>query len=377
MTNLPPDERAARVALALVPAVGPVRMAALLAASETALGALAAPFAFLCAIPGISRACATAIRQVTIADGQRVIDQVTAMGGGVLMPDDLGFPALLRTIPDPPILLYALGDLALLDRPSVAVVGSRDHSAYGAEVCRRIASEAGGFGVVVVSGMARGLDALAHGGALDGGGTTIGVLGNGLGVIYPAANRALYERVARSGCLVTEFPPGERPHAGSFPRRNRLISGLARVTVVIEAAAGSGTMITVEAALAQGREVMAVPGCITSQVSVGTNRLLRDGATPLLDLGDLLRHFPEIGPRASASVSDPRPPVARALPPGLGPIERQAMDLFGSGPLHVDTIAERLTLPVGGVLSLLSGLELQELVLARPGGGWWERAGER
>lgn len=373
MTNLHPDERAARVALSLVPAVGPVRMAALLAASETALGALAAPFAFLCAIPGISRACATAIRHTAPGEGQKVLDRVAGMGGAVLLPEDPGFPVLLRTIPDPPILLYTLGSFALLDRPAVAIVGSRDHSSYGAEVCRRVAGGAATAGIVVVSGMARGLDAMAHDAALDAGGTTVGVLGNGLGVIYPAANRNLYERVGRQGCLVTEFPPGERPHAGSFPRRNRLISGLARVTLVIEAANGSGTMITVDAALAQGRDVMAVPGCITSPMSIGTNRLLRDGAAPLLELGDLLRQFPEVAPRPGAVVATDGAARPRPLPPGLGPIERQVIDQLDTGPLHIDVLAARLALPVGGVLSLLCGLELQELVLARPGGGWWER----
>jgi DNA processing protein len=272
------------------------------------------------------------------------------------------------------LLLYAMGHVPLLDRPAVAVEGSRDHSAYGAEVCRRVAGEVAALGVVVVSGMARGLDALAHGAALDAGGTTVGVLGNGLGVIYPAANRALYERVARDGCLVTEFPPGERPHAGSFPRRNRLISGLARVTVIIEAATGSGTMITVESALAQGREVMAVPGCITSTVSIGTNRLIRDGATPLLEVDDVLRHFPEVGPRRESPPVPGRTGAPRSLPASLGPIERQALDLLRAGPLHIDAIAEGLGLPVGGVLGLLGGLELQELVVARPGGGWWVQA---
>ena len=142
--------------------------------------------------------------------------------------------------------------------------------------------------------------------ALSVGGRSIGVLGNGLGVVYPAANRELYDRMRRHGLLVTEFPPGERPHAGSFPRRNRLISGLARVTIVVEAAAGSGTLITVDSALAQGREVMAVPGAITSPVSVGTNRLIRDGATPLLEPDDLLAVYPDatpIPPGATAACS--------------------------------------------------------------------------
>ena len=173
-------------------------------------------------------------------------------------------------------------------------------------------------GVVIVSGMARGLDAVAHTAALDAGGATIGVLGNGLGVIYPAANRALYERVASDGLLVTEFPPGERPNVGSFPRRNRLISGLSRVTVVVEAAVGSGALITAGAALDQGREVMAVPGNITSPLSAGSNRLIRDGAAPVLEPADLLQHFPEFVRVPSKASLQPVSPAAtrRALAGG-------------------------------------------------------------
>jgi len=360
--TLTPDERAARVALSLAPAVGPARMAALLDACSTALGALEAPFAFLCAVPGISRACATAIKRLSPADGAATIARVTGLGAEVVLPEDDAYPPALREIPDPPTVLYAQGNASLLTRPAVAIVGSRDHSAYGAEACRMVAGGAASAGIVVVSGMARGLDAVAHGAALEAGGTTVGILGNGLGVIYPAANRALYERVAAAGCLVTEFPPGERPHAGSFPRRNRLISGLARVTVVVEAAAGSGTMITVDCALAQGREVMALPGAITSPVSVGTNRLIRDGAGPLLELDDLLRHFPEAGPLSRAA------PTAPPLPATLGPLERRTVELLRQDALHVDVLAERMDLSVGGLLALLCGLEIQGLVTQRATG---------
>lgn len=368
-----PEERAARVALALVPAVGPARMAALLQASGTALGVLAAPFAFLCTVPGISRACATAIGAARQAEGERVLARVADLGGRALVPDDDVYPELLRSIPDPAPVLFALGDTTLLARPAVAIVGSRDHSAYGAEACRQVARSAAGAGIVVVSGMARGLDAVAHQAALDAGGTTVGVLGNGFGVIYPAANRALYERVEREGCLLSEFPPGERPTAGSFPRRNRLISGLARVTVVVEAASGSGTMITVDTALAQGRDVMVVPGTITSPVSVGTNRLLRDGAAPFLEPDDLLRFYPEVNPPARRPAAQA---AERPLPDHLGPAERQVVALLRAAPrpVHVDALAEQLAVPVSGLLGLLSSLELQDLARSPDATGWWVAA---
>jgi DNA processing protein len=217
-----------------------------------------------------------------------------------------------------------------------------------------------------VSGMARGLDAVAHGAALDCGGATIGVLGNGHGVVYPAANRALYERVSQHGLLLSEFPPGDKPHAGSFPRRNRLISGLARVTLVVEAAATSGALITAGSALDQGREVMAVPGNVTSPVSVGTNRLIRDGAAPLLEPADLLQHFPEL--------AGPPPVVSLVTTAGIRPLpetltleERELALLCNAEPVHPDQLARKSRRPVGEILGLLSGLEIAGVIEQGPG----------
>jgi DNA processing protein len=316
-------------------------------------------------LPGFSRAAATGVRSVRRADGELVLRRTAAAGGRLLVPDDPAFPAALREIPDPPALLFVSGDLALLGQPAVAIVGSRDHSAYGAAVARSVSQRAARAGIVVVSGMARGLDAAAHHAAIDVGGRSIGVLGNGLGVVYPAANRQLYDRMRRHGLLVTEFAPGERPHVGSFPRRNRLISGLARVTIVVEAAAGSGTLITVDSALAQGREVMAVPGAITSPVSVGTNRLIRDGATPLLEPDDLLAFYPDATPIPSgpnAELESAAPP----LPDDLTDEERSIAILLAE-PLHLDDLAGRVSRPVGALLATLSMLEVRGVVRQDPG----------
>ncbi len=240
------------------------------------------------------------------------------------------------------------------------MVGSRDHSSYGGEVCRDLAGAAARAGLAVVSGMARGLDAVAHAAALDAGGATIGVLGNGLGVIYPAANRELYTRVRDRGLLLTEFPPGERPAIGSFPRRNRLISGLARITVVVEAAAGSGTLITVGAALDQGRDVMVVPGNITSPTSVGTNRLLRDGATPLLEAAELLEQYPELaGAAQSASVVPPGPALTGDA--------ATVYALLAGGPLGLDDMVRRCALPAPTVMAVVTSLELAGHLQRRSG----------
>jgi DNA processing protein len=281
----------------------------------------------------------------------------------VLTPEEEDFPAALRAIPDPPPVLFAQGRLTALDRPAIAIVGSRDHTAYGAVVAGAAAAHSARAGLAVVSGMARGLDAVAHAAALEAGGTTIGVLGNGLGVIYPAANQALYQRVAAEGLLLSEFPPGERPHAGSFPRRNRLISGLARATLVVEAAAGSGALITAGTALDQGRDVLAVPGPITSSQSVGCNRLVRDGATPYLEPEDLAPFYPDVTFRPLDSAGSAPAP----LPDTLSPLEREVAVSVGLEGSDLDAIVGRCNQPVGRVLATLCALELQGLVAQAPG----------
>jgi DNA processing protein len=358
------DEALAYLALTQVPGMGSARLRTLLTACSTAIGAHSAPFEFLCALPGFSCALVTAIKSTPLNTGEKILEDAKKVGAEVLVVEDMQYPELLRHIPEPPPVLFVVGNLSVLSRPAAAIVGSRNHSAYGAEVCRQIAGVAAGSGVIIVSGMARGLDAVAHTAALDAGGTTIGVLGNGHGVVYPAANRTLYDQVAEKGLLITEFPPGERPRVGSFPRRNRLISGLSRVTLVIEAAAGSGALITANAALDQGREVMAVPGNITSSVSVGTNRLIRDGATPLLEPLDLLTHFPEVVP---VTTSGTAAPTARRLPETLSPEERELAGLLGSNPTHPDELANRVQRPIGEVLAILCGLEIAGVVEQGPG----------
>jgi DNA processing protein len=366
------DDLAGFIALALAPDIGPVRLRILLAACGSPDGAFSAPFERLCALHEFNRAAATGVRSARREEGERILRRVEALGGAALTYLDPAFPPILSTIPQPPALLFVSGGLGLLDPPAVAIVGSRDHSAYGAAVCRAVATRAAEAGIVVVSGMARGLDAVAHHAALDGGGPSIGVLGNGLGVIYPAANRELYDRMRNHGLLLTEFGPGERPNAGSFQRRNRLISGLARVTVVVEAAAGSGTLITVRAALDQGKDVMAVPGSITSGVSVGTNQLLRDGATPLLEPEDLLAFYPElpaIARRASivAGSAGSGLTTAPPLPVDLTPEERAIAELLGSERLQLDDLAARSERPLGAVLATLSSLEVRGVVRQEPG----------
>ena len=356
------DERAAWIALGLVPGIGYHRLAAIVAATGSASGAWSAPLEFLGSATGLPAPALAAARRASPDAGHRLIEGVEKLGGTVLLPWDDAFPASLRDIADPPTFLSALGRLDHLARPAVAVVGSRNHTQYGARACREIAGLAAASGLAVVSGLARGLDAVAHEAALDAGGSTIAVLGSGLGVGYPAANRRLHHRMSRDGLLLSEFPPGVHPRPGWFPRRNRLVSGLAQVTVVVEAALKSGALVTASAALEQGREVMAVPGPIYSDTSAGTNRLIRDGAAPWLEALDLFAHFPGVQP------VHPKPATRADLALTGGGGSEPLRAALADGPLPLDALASRSGLGAAGVLSRLTALELEGVLARRPDG---------
>jgi len=347
----------AYVALALTPGIGRARLDVLLATFGTAASVLEASQRDLARLPGMSRAAATAIREANVACGESAVARTESLGGCVLTPAHSAFPAALRSIPDAPTLLFAAGRLHLLDAQAVAIVGSRTHTRYGAEVCRMFARGLSRAGLAVVSGMARGLDRVAHEAAMDEAGGTVGVLGNGFGVVYPTANRLLYDRVWEKGCVLTEHAPGERPHAGSFPRRNRLVSGLARVTLVVEARERSGALITADCALAQSREVLAVPGPIFSPLSAGCNRLIQHGAKPALGIADVLEEY-------DIAVSDRGDP---APPSDLTDDERVLLDILGLGIEGIDEIAAHARRTPADVLAVLTGLEIRGLALQEPG----------
>ncbi len=307
--------------------------------------------------PGMTRAAACAIKEVDRGISHKVVDAASRLGAEVLLPSDARFPETLKQIPNAPILLFALGNLELLHTPAVGIVGSRSHSSYGAGACRLFASGVVREGIVVVSGLARGLDSIAHKTALENGGGTVGVLGNGLGVVYPAANRDLYDSVAEEGCLLTEFPPGERPNVGNFPRRNRLISGLSKLTLVVEARERSGALITADCALTQGKEVLAVPGPITSPLSLGCNRLIQMGAKPAIGVRDILEEFGKTTGNA---------PAIR-IPSDLTSGERKILDIVNLGTEHIDDIATHVDQPVEDVSAFLTSLEVRGLVNQLPG----------
>jgi DNA processing protein len=354
-------EREAYLTLALLPGIGAQRLRSLLEQFGSAAGALAAPFELLRAVPSMNAIAARTVAGADRKAGQVAFAAAQRAGCTVLVPGDGVYPERLGEIDEPPPVLFVFGNLDLLSRPAVAIVGSRDHSAYGGEVARWLGRAAAEAGLVVVSGMARGLDALAHAGALDSTGHTIGVLGNGVGVVYPAANRVLYQAVAARGLLVSEWPPGERPVQGAFPRRNRLISGLARVTVVVEAAAKSGALQTARLAADQGRDVMAVPGPITSEVSKGTNDLIRDGCEPLLELAELLAHYPEVAKARAAG-------GAGAPDASASPLQRRIQNLLRLAPRALTELCAGTDAAPAAVLDALTELELAGSVRTDAGG---------
>lgn len=211
------------------------------------------------------------------------------------------FPALLAEIPNPPHVLWMRGDLSICDRTVVAIVGARRASREGVAAAEAIAGDLARAGVVVASGLARGIDAAAHAGALDAGGTTIAVLGTGIDTVYPPGHEALFERIANSGLVMTEFPPGEPPYPGNFPRRNRIISGLSRAVLVVEAAEKSGSLITARLAAEQGRDVMAMPGLTAGGRNRGAHALLKDGAKLVESAVDILQELGIGGPGGAPS----------------------------------------------------------------------------
>jgi len=301
-------------------------------------------------------------------DAGEVLAGVEGAGARAVTLADADYPEALRVVPDAPPALFVKGDLAwALSGPVVALVGSRRATASGLEAARRLAGALAERGVCVVSGVALGVDAAAHEGALLGGGPTVGVLGCGVDVVYPRSNRGLYGRVEGAGAVISEYGPGEAPLPWRFPARNRIIGGLASHTVVVEAAEKSGSLITARHASDAGREVWAVPGPALAPECRGSNRLLADGAGVLWDIDEFVE---SVAPEASGAPTQPRlgsgagEPVPEGLPEG----ERAALAAVGFEPTAVDAVAERSGRPVRELLSALTMLEIKGYLRREAGG---------
>jgi DNA processing protein len=285
--------------------------------------------------------------------------------------DSPGYPALLRQIPDPPAALFVDGDAGALAMPQIAIVGSRNPTPGGTDNAFGFARYLAGCGLTVTSGLAVGIDAAAHRGALAGGGATIAVCGAGADVVYPPRHRGLAGDIAQAGALVSEFPLGTAPAREHFPRRNRIISGLSLGTLVVEAAERSGSLITARLAGEQGREVFAIPGSIHNPLARGCHRLIRQGAKLVESAGDILE---ELGALAGALDDAEAPqagaPPAAQMPRAADKAYRRLLEALGHEPVAVDRLAERTGLTPGELSSMLLILELEGHVQSVPGGAY-------
>jgi DNA processing protein len=351
----------------LVRGIGPVRLRALIAAFGDIKAAWLAPESDLLQMHLNQRAVENLLHTRRSTDLDQLLARLDQHGAQALTWDNPDYPALLAQIPDAPPLIFVRGTLTPADEWSVAMVGTRKATPYGREVARRLASDLGRAGITVVSGLARGIDGIAHRAALDEGGRTLAVLGSGVDNIYPPDHRKLAEAIIENGALLSDYPMGAEPEAANFPPRNRLISGLSLGTVVVEAALRSGALITADFALEQGRDVFAIPGSILSASSAGCNRLIRDGAHVVTEISDILEVL--------QLEQVPEKQAARMTLPG-SPAEAALFQHLTAEPRHLDELARASDLAVEVVSSTLVMMELKGMV-RQIGGMQYVRVYER
>jgi DNA processing protein len=333
--------------------IGPARLRALLDAFGSIEAAWNAPADALQGIGLDRRSSANLVQARGELDLAAEVAKVEKAGIQVLTWDDLAYPRRLLTISDPPPVLYVRGGLKPEDDWAVAIVGTRSASPYGREAARRLAGDLARAGVTIVSGLARGIDAQAHRAALDSGGRTIAVLGSGLDIVYPWEHRHLADEISARGALVSEYALGTKPEASNFPPRNRIISGLVRGVIVVEAGEQSGALITADFAADQGRDVFAVPGSIFQRGSRGTNRLIRDGAQPVLSVDDVLEalSMTAVSQQVEAQMLFPTDATEAIL-----------LEQLSEDPVHVDEVGRATGLAIATVSSTLALMELKGLV---------------
>jgi DNA processing protein len=305
---------------------------------------------------------------------EKELDRVKQLGGDILLLDDGSYPALLRETDDPPIVLYVKGDWqACLDQPAVGIVGSRMCSTYGENASEMLSRDLASRGISIISGLARGIDAAAHKGAIQAEGRTIAVMGTGLDSVYPRENTGLVREIlASGGCLVTQFPLGTPPLKDNFPYRNRIISGLSLGVLIVEASERSGSLITARLAAEQNREVMAVPGNITSGNSFGTNYLIKSGAKLVQQWQDVVAELPSeisaaiLPPTIERAAEEKRQPDL--VPSGMSEVEQKVWEtLSPDDPTHIDVLLETTGLSFGDLNAALVGLDIRDLIRVLPG----------
>ncbi|MCH7656594.1 MAG: DNA-protecting protein DprA [Chloroflexi bacterium] len=351
MTSLVPD-LPYWIAFTRVPFVGRVRIGLLeerFGSLEAAWGASAGELR----AAGLDTRVVSAITEVrTKIDPHDELDRVQKAGVDVLTWHDPTYPRLLREIDDLPPVLYVRGELTDDDQRSVTIVGTRKPTAYGKEAARHLSGDLASAGVTVVSGLARGIDGIAHRAALEAGGRTLGVMGSGLDVPYPPEHAGLMRQMAENGAVISEYPLGTKPDARHFPRRNRLLSGLSLGTLVIEAPERSGTFSTIRSALEQNREVLCVPGSIYSPASALTNQMIREGAKLVMNAEDVLE---ELNLGAATAHQSPLP----GLDEPVSGDEAAIYEVLNLDPQHIDDLSRRTEIPVTRVMGALSVMELR------------------
>lgn len=353
-------ELQAALQLQLVPGVGPRVYADLVDAFGSPTAVLAAAPAELRALPGIGTKVVAAI--VTSAESTNVDEQLEicrAHGISILQRHDATYPMPLKEIYDPPSVLFCQGELTDADSIAIAIVGSRHATNYGIKVAAKLARGLAMAGVTVISGLARGIDAAAHHAALEAGGRTIAVLGGGLLKMYPVEHAGLAKEIAKQGAVLSEALPMSAPKSGSFPRRNRIVTGMSLGTVVVEAAQRSGALISARLAGEQDREVFAVPGRIDSRMSQGCHQLLRDGAKLVQSVDDILE---ELGPLARPVTTDAETTVRNPAELKLTDQEKLVLNCIATEATEFDLIIAKTDLPASRVLSTISVLEMRRLV---------------
>lgn len=349
----------AAMRLALTSGIGPAKIQALTAYFGSLASALSAPGDQLRSVAGIGPKMAKTIQAASQLDVQSELDHCRDFGIRILTKDDEAFPELLREISDPPTLLFVKGEILPCDELAVAIVGTRHATHYGTRQAERFGFELAKAGFTVVSGLARGIDAAAHRGALKAKGRTIAFLGGGVSKIYPPEHVDLAAEVAASGAVVSEAAPLVSPIAGAFPQRNRLITGMSLGVIIVEAAQRSGALISARMAMEQNREVFALPGQIDNPVARGVNGLIKDGAALVQSVEDVIE---QLGPLRKPVSLSAEQTVLKPAELNLNDQEQQVLQHIEVAPTSLDTLVAKSQLPVHRVLATLSILEMKRLI---------------
>jgi len=350
-----------------IPGVGPTRLRALITYFKDPSLVMEATAKELAAVEGIERKTALSIvsfcKNGVPARVQRQVDEqlsrLNRVGGRAVTVWDKEYPENLKKIYDPPPVIFLRGTLSEHDKFSIAIVGTRTPSPYGTQMAERFSADLSKLGIPIVSGLARGIDTCAHNAALKSRGRTIAVMGSGIDIIYPPENRQLVEHILGDGAVMSEFEMGTKPDAQNFPRRNRIVSGIALATLIVETGVDGGAMITASTALDQNREIFAIPSAVSGKRSSGTNLLIKEGKAKLTEnIEDILS---DLRHRLKAILKE-HEQTAPSAPRDLSLFEQQLFDALGDDPVHIDVLAQRAKVPISDALVHLLSLEFKGAV---------------